>query len=96
LATSKREDTHEKAVLRRRLFKTVLLLKGYLCVCSCDVQKASRFLKEDTHFHHELGKCDREYAQEDRQSNTKGATEQELFTSSVITITLFSDGLTIL
>ena len=30
---------------------TVLLLKGYLC--SCDVQKASRFLKEDTHFHRE-------------------------------------------
>jgi hypothetical protein len=65
-------------------------------LCSCDVQKASRYLKDDTHFHHELVECDQEYAQEDRQSNMKGATGQELFTSFVITITLFSDGLTIL
>jgi hypothetical protein len=69
----------------------VLLLKGYLC--SCDVQKASRFLKEDTHFHRELGECDREYARDDRRSNMKVATGLELFTSFVITITLFFENL---
>ena len=72
----------------------MLLLKGYLC--SCYVQKASSFLEEDTHFHRELGACDREYAREDRRSNMKVATGLELFTGFVITITLFSDALTIL
>jgi hypothetical protein len=48
-------------------------MKGYLF--SCDVQKVSRFLKEDTHFHLELGECDREYAREDRRSNMKRKLE---------------------
>ena len=40
----------------------MLLLNEYLC--SCDVQEASRCLKEDPRFHHELGEGDGEYAQE--------------------------------
>ena len=56
------EYKYSKPMKGKKTAQTVLLPKGYLC--SCDVQEESRFLKEDTHFHHELGECDREYAQE--------------------------------
>ena len=43
-------------------------------VPSCDVQEASRCLKEYPYFHHELGDGDQEYAQEDRRSNMQVAS----------------------